>query len=104
MPARSTSSRSTSSFSTSVRSRSNGPWKTSRSRSSVARDIAADRLVGPPDGSRADAHQRPDLGHRLLRDGAGALGAHRERPLDALLVGAQLAVALPDGAEHLDER
>src|SRR4051794_10273270 len=96
--ARSTSSRSTSSFSTSVRSRSNGPWKTSRSRSMVAARTG-ERLRG---GS--DAHGAADIRHRLGGERAGALGALGQGLLERRLVGADLGIALADRCQVVDHR
>src|SRR3954462_14457234 len=97
MSARSTSSRSTSSFSTSVRSRSNGPWKTSRSRSMVAARIWSVRLRG---GS--EAHRLADVRQGAGRDRPGAVGAFGEGPLEGGLVGADLVVALAHGRQVVD--
>src|SRR5687768_18034862 len=96
--ARSTSSRSTSSLSTSDRSRSNGPWKTSRSRSSEATLIVA-RL-----DARPDAHGGAGLADRARRDRARPLGAFGERRLEGVGIGPQLRIALADGREQLHDR
>src|SRR3954453_24178249 len=98
MSARSTSSRSTSSFSTSVRSRSNGPWKTSRSRTMVAARICGWMLDG---GS--DAHRRAHVRQRPRRDRPRLVRAERQRPLDLGVVGPQLVVALAHRAQVLDD-
>src|SRR5919198_3436967 len=94
--AKSTSSRSTSSLSTSVSSRSNGPWKTSRSRSSEATRIAETL------GGRPDAHALAHLGERAGGDRlclAGTLGEHR---LQLRLVRTKLAIALAGGRQVVD--
>src|SRR3954454_4824515 len=98
MSARSTSSRSTSSFSTSVRSRSNGPWKTSRSRSMVATRIWATRLRG---GS--DAHRAARVVHDGVRDRVGLLGALMQHLFQRFLVRAKLLVALADRRQVVDD-
>src|SRR3954471_11746398 len=101
-PARSTSSRSTSSRRTSVSRRSNGPWKTSRSRSRLFRGIAR-RLDAGPDGG-TDSHHLAHLGERAGSDSPGALGALTQGGLERLLVRAQLGVALAHRRKQLGDR
>jgi hypothetical protein len=52
----------------------------------------------------ADAHHVADVGQRLPRDRACALGTRREDGLELRLVGAQLRVALADRREVLRDR
>src|SRR5918911_5714622 len=95
MSARSTSSRSTSSRSTSVRSRSNGPWKTSRSRSREATRIASTLMRG------SDAHLRADVGDRLARDRLRLRRPLCKHVVEVRLVALELAIALADRPEPL---
>src|SRR5215218_4925610 len=96
--ARSTSSRSTSSFRTRVRSRSKGPWKTSRSRSSVATRTRGRLARGP------DAQTVADVGEGLGGDRAGAVRALAQNPQQLALVAAQLVIALAYRGEVVDDR
>src|SRR4051812_43220134 len=101
-PARSTSSRSTSSRRTSVSRRSNGPWKTSRSRSRFFKCIAR-RLDAGPDGG-TDAHCRAHLAERRRSNRPRPPRALAKGRLEALLVGAQLGVALAHRREQVGHR
>src|SRR6478609_7923568 len=109
----STSSRLTSSRRTTAIKRSNGPAKTSRSRSSSAALIPGEprRCSGPPrDGRRPRLARRPGA-HRTanVRQGSGGNRPRLLRPggqggLDRRLVGAQLLVELADGRQVLHHR
>src|SRR4051794_1008394 len=94
--ARSTSSRSTSSFRTRVSSRSKGPWKTSRSRS---RTRMVKRLEAGP-----DAHALADVVQRSGRDRPCAVGPVAQDAHQLRLVVAQLVVALADRRQVVDDR
>src|SRR3954471_9264388 len=94
--ARSTSSRSSSSRRTSESRRSNGPAKTSRSSSRCATALMrSGTLRAAPDGP--DAHHLADVRHRGGRERARLPGALLQEVLEAVLVGAQVRVALAHG-------
>src|ERR1700733_7497986 len=94
--ARSTSSRSTSSRRISVRSRSNGPAKTSRS-SSRSRSATPQTLSAMPD--RSYPHRFPHVDHRVGGYRAGLGRPVGQDRLELPLVGPKLPVTLPGGRQ-----
>src|SRR5215468_4555845 len=70
----------------------------------IAPTTSASRRIRSGGARRADAHGVAHVGKRLARHRAGLLGALGEDLLEALLVAAQVLVALTHGREHLDDR